>query len=184
MAASPAPIAETWPENVLTSIVSRKCASQKIIACPTFFVLFVFSSFFWITFGSGWIFCTKCNFLLPLRQLIFRQKQPGHWVEVVCHFHLSFNAPTDTYFSFSHFSFLIFLHKAIPVSKSSIICKFLIYKTFIVFVKASRTKDSKGLVVLTTPLFGGYTSSRIVIQEAEIQGLSRFATSLHRKPIF
>ena len=22
---------------------------------------------------SGWIFCTKCNFLLPLRQHIFRQ---------------------------------------------------------------------------------------------------------------
>ncbi len=30
-------------------------------------------------FGTEWIFCTKCNFLLPLRQLIFRQKQPGHW---------------------------------------------------------------------------------------------------------
>ncbi len=96
-----------------------------------------------IYLGSGWIFCTKCNFLLPLRQLIFRQKQPGHWAEVVCHFHLSFNAPTDTYFSFSHFSFLIFLHKAIPVSKSSIICKFLIYKTFIGFVKASKTNFSK-----------------------------------------
>ena len=107
-----------------------------------------------IYLGSGWIFCTKCNFLLPLRQLIFRQKQPGHWAEVVCHFHLPFNAPTDTYFSFSHFSFLIFLHKAIPVSKSSIICKFLIYKTFIVFVKASWTKDSKGVVVLTIPSFG------------------------------
>ena len=135
-----------------------------------------------IYLGSGWIFCTKCNFLLPLRQLIFRQKQPGHWAEVVCHFHLSFNAPTDTYFSFSHFSFLIFLHKAIPVSKSSIICKFLIYKTFIVFVKASWTKDSKGVVVLTIPSFGGYTSSHIVIQEAETQGLSRFATSLNGLP--
>ncbi len=32
-----------------------------------------------ITFVSGWIFCTKCNFLQVLDLLIFRQKQPGHW---------------------------------------------------------------------------------------------------------
>ena len=30
MASSLAPIAETWPENVLTSIVSRKLLTQKI----------------------------------------------------------------------------------------------------------------------------------------------------------
>ena len=63
---------------------------------------------------------------------------------------LSMHPPTPIS-HFLIFSFLIFLHKAIPVSKSSIICKFLIYKTFIVFVKASWTKDSKGVVVLTTP---------------------------------
>ena len=28
--------------------------------------------------GTIYIFCVS-NFLLPLRQLIFRQKQPGHW---------------------------------------------------------------------------------------------------------
>ena len=41
--------------------------------------------------GAGWIFCTKCDFLQVLDLLIFRQKQPGHWAEVVCHFHLTFN---------------------------------------------------------------------------------------------
>ena len=50
MAASLASIAETWPENVLTSIVSRKCASQKIFARPFHISsFFVFSSFFGIT---------------------------------------------------------------------------------------------------------------------------------------
>jgi hypothetical protein len=34
------------------------------------------------------IFCTKCNFLQVLDLHIFLQKQPGHWAEVVCHFHL------------------------------------------------------------------------------------------------
>ena len=62
---------------------------QKIIASPgIIFALFVFSSFFGITFGAGWIFRTKCDFLQVLDLLIFRQKQPGHWAEVVCHFHL------------------------------------------------------------------------------------------------
>ena len=62
---------------------------QKIIASPgIIFVLFVFSSFFGIISGSGWIFRTKCDFLQVLDLLIFRQKQPGHWAEVVCHFHL------------------------------------------------------------------------------------------------
>ncbi len=36
---------------------------------------------------AGWIFCTKCDFLQVLDLHIFRQKQPGHWAEVVCHFH-------------------------------------------------------------------------------------------------
>ena len=40
--------------------------------------------------GSGWIFRTKCDFLQVLDLLIFRQQQPGHWAEVVCHFHLPF----------------------------------------------------------------------------------------------
>ncbi len=30
----------------------------------------------------------QSNFLQVLDLLIFRQKQPGHWAEVVCHFHL------------------------------------------------------------------------------------------------
>ena len=34
MAASLASIAKTWPENVLTSIVSRKSLTRKIIAHP------------------------------------------------------------------------------------------------------------------------------------------------------
>ena len=33
------------------------------------------------------IFRTKCDFLQVLDLLIFLQKQPGHWAEVVCHFH-------------------------------------------------------------------------------------------------
>jgi hypothetical protein len=64
------------PENVLPPIGSRKCASQKIFACPVphFSSFFVFSSFFGITLGSGWIFRTKCDFLQVLDLLIFRQK--------------------------------------------------------------------------------------------------------------
>ena len=41
-------------------------------------------------FVAEWIFRTKCDFLQVLDLLIFRQKQPGHWAEVVCHFHLTF----------------------------------------------------------------------------------------------
>ena len=37
---------------------------------------------------SGWFFCTKCNFLLPLRQHIFRQQRQGIEPAVSCHFHL------------------------------------------------------------------------------------------------
>ena len=40
-----------------------------------------------LLFQTGWIFCDS-NFLQVLNLLIFRQKQPGHWAEVVCHFHL------------------------------------------------------------------------------------------------
>ena len=40
MASSLASIAETWPENVLTSIVSRKShCVRKIIACPYYVLL-------------------------------------------------------------------------------------------------------------------------------------------------
>ena len=42
-------------------------------------------------FVAEWIFRTKCDFLQVLDLLIFRQKQPGHWAEVVCHFHPTFN---------------------------------------------------------------------------------------------
>ena len=55
------------PENVLPQW-QQKIALQKI-------------------YGSEWIFRTKCDFLQVLDLLIFRQKQPGHWAEVVCHFH-------------------------------------------------------------------------------------------------
>ena len=41
-----------------------------------------------IIYVSGWIFCTKCNFLLPLRQHIFRQQRQGIEPAVSCHFHL------------------------------------------------------------------------------------------------
>ena len=81
MASSLASIAETWPENVLPSIVSRKShCVRKIMLVPHFSS---FSSFFsWIfgiISGPGWIFRTKCDFLQVLNLHIFRQKQPGHW---------------------------------------------------------------------------------------------------------
>ncbi len=63
MASSLASIAETWPENVLTSMVSRKSLTRKIIARPYSDIL-----------GAGWIFRTKCDFLQVLDLLIFRQK--------------------------------------------------------------------------------------------------------------
>ena len=40
-------------------------------------------------FVAEWIFRTKCDFLQVLDLHIFRQKQPGHWAEVVCHFHIA-----------------------------------------------------------------------------------------------
>jgi hypothetical protein len=64
------------PENVLPQW-QQKIASQKIIIRP-----------YQLTIGAGWIFCTKCDFLQVLDLHIFLQKQPGHWAEVVCHFHL------------------------------------------------------------------------------------------------
>ncbi len=57
MAASLGSIAETWPENVLTSIVSRKShCVRKIIARPIFFILFQ------NYFGAGRIFCAFAQF--------------------------------------------------------------------------------------------------------------------------
>ena len=76
MASSLASIAETWPENVLPQW-QQKNAYAKNKARPNN-----------KTLGPDGIFCTKCNFLQVLDLLIFRQKQPGHWAEVVCHFHL------------------------------------------------------------------------------------------------
>ncbi len=55
---------------------SKKLLSQKIFIRP------------YQTFVAEWIFRTECDFLQVLDLLIFRQKQPGHWAEVVCHFHL------------------------------------------------------------------------------------------------
>ena len=76
MASSLASIAETWPENVLPQW-QQKNAYAKNKARPNN-----------KTLGPDGIFCTKCNFLQVLDLLIFQQKQPGHWAEVVCHFHL------------------------------------------------------------------------------------------------
>ena len=36
--------------------------------------------------GPDGFFAHLRNFLQVLNLLIFRQKQPGHWAEVVCHF--------------------------------------------------------------------------------------------------
>ena len=65
------------PENVLPQW-QQKIASQKIFIRP-----------YQLIFVAGWIFRTKCDFLQVLDLLIFRQQQPGHWAEVVCHFHLN-----------------------------------------------------------------------------------------------
>ena len=58
MAASLASIAETWPENVLPPIGSRKSLTRKIMFVPFLFsFFFVFSSFFGITLGpDGYTF--------------------------------------------------------------------------------------------------------------------------------
>ena len=66
------------PENVLPQW-QQKIAFAKNNACPKNKNL-----------GPDGIFCTKCNFLQVLDLHIFLQKQPGHWAEVVCNFHLSF----------------------------------------------------------------------------------------------
>ena len=60
MAASLAPIAETWPENVLTSIVSRKSLTRKIIACP--FPLYRFNGFNGLFFDQA---DNPCNLVNP-----------------------------------------------------------------------------------------------------------------------
>ena len=49
-------------------------------------------------FEAGWIFRTKCDFLQVLDLLIFRQKQPGHWAEVICHFHLTLSVILSSYY--------------------------------------------------------------------------------------
>ena len=149
MASSLASIAETWPENVLPcslrsrpreAIVSRKCASQKIFARPYTDILRVRMDFLHEVQFSAAIEAAHfpAETTRPLGRGCLPFSPSFQWT----------HRPPISHFLI--FSFLIFLHKAIPVSKSSIICKFLIYKTFIVFVKASWSKDSKGLVVLTT----------------------------------
>ena len=35
-------------------------------------------------------FMHKVQFYVAIEATIFRQKQPGYWAEVVCHFHLPF----------------------------------------------------------------------------------------------
>ena len=49
------------------------------------------SSVFWYTWGRRLSSAHLRNFLQVLDLHIFRQKQPGHWAEVVCHFHLLFH---------------------------------------------------------------------------------------------
>ena len=66
------------PENVLPQW-QQKIANAKNNARPKNKSL-----------GPDGIFCTKCIFLQVLDLHIFLQKQPGHWAEVVCNFHLSF----------------------------------------------------------------------------------------------
>ncbi len=54
-----------------------------------FFVLFVFfREFSELLLGPDGFSAHLRNFLQVLDLHIFRQKQPGHWAEVVCHFHL------------------------------------------------------------------------------------------------
>ena len=65
------------PENVLPQW-QQKIADAENTPCPYYV-------------GGRRIFRTKCDFLQVLDLLIFRQKQPGHWAEVVCHFCLTFN---------------------------------------------------------------------------------------------
>ena len=78
MASSLASIAETWPENVLPQW-QQKIALRAENNC---------SSVFWYIWGRRSFSAHLRNFLQVLDLLIFRQKQSGHWAEVVCHFHL------------------------------------------------------------------------------------------------
>ena len=64
------------PENVLPQWQQKICTS-----CRKSWLVGII-----IYFGAGWIFRTKCDFLQVLGLLIFLQKQPGHWAEVVCIF--------------------------------------------------------------------------------------------------
>ena len=64
------------PENVLPQWQQKICTS-----CRKSWLVGII-----IYFGAGWIFRTKCDFLQVLDLLIFLQKQPGHWAEVVCIF--------------------------------------------------------------------------------------------------
>ena len=59
MAASLASIAETWPENVLTSIVSRKSLTRKIIVRP--FPLYEFTRFNGFLFAQADNLCNLFN---------------------------------------------------------------------------------------------------------------------------
>ena len=64
------------PENVLPQWQQKICTS-----CRKSWLVGIL-----LYFGAGWIFRTKCDFLQVLDLLIFLQKQPGHWAEVVCIF--------------------------------------------------------------------------------------------------
>ena len=50
--------------------------------------------------GPEVFFAHLRNFLQVLDLLIFRQKQPGHWAEVVCHFHLLVSRRKDREYIF------------------------------------------------------------------------------------
>ena len=90
MASSLASIAETWPENVLPcslrsrpreALVSRKSHCVRKIKLVRILIYL----------GPDGFSAHLRNFLQVLDLHIFRQKQPGHWAEVVCHFHLPLN---------------------------------------------------------------------------------------------
>ena len=81
MASSLVSIAETWPENVLPPIGSRKSHCVRKIKLVRNLIYL----------GPDGFSAHLRNFLQVLDLHIFRQKQPGHWAEVVCHFHLLFH---------------------------------------------------------------------------------------------
>ena len=63
-------------ENVQVQYLQKIALRAENTIRPKVFIL-----------GTSIIFCVS-NFLLPLRQHIFRQQRQGIWTAVSCHFHL------------------------------------------------------------------------------------------------